>query len=145
MLPVQDMSDEAITPEFVLSLIIGAPEDAEARGLLVHPTKQSLERPLALIKEFVGHSRRLDAGTVGEPYFKPGYVDAVTELLSYAMNCAAQNSTIGMPKSFRLALDAAQFNACSWWIRDAPSLPLSPLILWSRSLAWYIYWFAEHS
>ena len=135
MLPVQDVSDEVTTPDFVLSLILGASEDAEARGLLVHLVRQSLQRPLALIKEFVGHSRRLDGGTIGEPYLQPGYVDAATELLSYAMNCAAQYSTIGTPTNFRLALLSSRFRSESWWTRDAPSLPLNPLILWPRSLA----------
>ena len=51
MLPAQDVSDEVVTPEFVLSLILGDSEDAEARGLLVHLVRQSLQRPLALIKD----------------------------------------------------------------------------------------------
>ena len=97
MLPVQDVSDEVITPEFALLLILGASEDPESRGLLVHLVRQSLRRTLVLIKEFVGDSSRLDGGTIGEPYLQPGYVDAVTELLSYAINCAAQCSIIGIP------------------------------------------------
>ena len=144
MLPVQDVSDEVITPEFAFLLILGASEDPESRGLLVHLVKQSLRRTLVLIKEFVGDSSRLDGGTIGEPYLQPGYVDAVTEFLSYAMSCAAQRSFIGIPIRALPASRRSYFQPNSWWNIDSPSLPLNLLTLWARSLAWYIFWFAEY-
>ena len=143
-IPVQDVSDEVITLEFALLLILGAAEDPESRGLLVHLVRQSLRRILVLIKEFPGDSRRLDGGTIGEPYFQPGYVDAVTELLSYAINCAAQCSIIGIPTCTHLALCRTYFRLNPWWNVDSPSLPLNLLTLWARSLAWHIFWFTEH-
>ena len=144
MLPIKDMSDEEITPDFVLLLISRAPDDVESRGLMMHLMRQSLEGPLARVKEYVGDPSRLDAGTMGEPYIQPGYVEVVNELLSYSLYSAAQVSIIGAPRCFRLSLGSARFNPCSWWIRDAPALPLSSFLLWSRSMAWYIYWFVEH-
>ena len=144
LIPIQEVSAEVITLDFVLLLILGAAEDSESRSLLVHLVKRSIRRILMLVKEFAGDSSRLDGGTIGEPQFQPGYVNAVTELLSHAINGAAQCSIIGVPTCPYLAHCGAFFRSDSWWNIYSPSLPLNLLNLWARSLAWHIFWFAEH-
>ena len=142
--PIQDVPEEAITPDFVLLLILGAAEDAESRSLLLHVVRRSIRRILLLVKEFAGHPNWLDDGAIRESQPQPGYVDAVTELLSHSINGAARCSIIGVPTCPYLAHYGAFFRSESWWSVDSPSLPLNLLTLWARSLAWYLFWFAEH-
>ena len=144
LMPIQNVPEEVITPDFVLLLILGAAEDVESRSLLFHLVKRSFRRILVLVKEFAGHPGRLDGGTIREPQLQPGYVDAVIELLSHSINGAAQCSIIGVPTCPYLAHCGAFFCSESRWSVDSPSLPLNLLTLWARSLAWYLFWFAEH-
>ena len=144
LIPIQDVSEEVITPDFVLLPILGAAEDSESRSLLVHLVKRSIRRILLLVKEFAGHPGRLDGGTIREPQLQPGYVDAVIELLSHSINGAARCSIIGVPTCPYLAHYGAFFRSESWWSVDSPSLPLNLLTLWARGLAWYLFWLAEH-
>ena len=127
--PIQDVPEEAITPDFVLLLILGAAEDAESRSLLLHLVKRSIRRILLLVKEFAGHPNRLDDGAIRESQPRPGYVDAITELLSYSINGAARCSIIGVPSCPHLARYGAFFRSESWWSVDSPSLPFNLLTL----------------
>ena len=145
MLPIEEISDQEITPNFVLLLISRASDDAESTGFVMYLMRQSLKEPLARVKEYLGDSGRLDTGTMGEPHIQPGYVEVVDDLLSNSLYSTAATSIIGAPRHFRIFCGSARFDCSSWWIKDAPALPLSSFLLWARSLAWYLYWFAEHT
>ena len=145
LIPLEDISDQEITLDFVLSIISKASEDAQARGFVMHLTRQSLEEPLARVKEYLGDSGRIDTGTIGEPFIQPGYVEEVDNALTHSLYSTAASNIIGTPVHYRFCLCSAHFERSSWWIKDAPALPLSSFMLWARSLAWYLYWFAEHT
>ena len=142
--PIQDIPEEAITPDFVLLLILGAAEEVESRSLLLHVVRRSIQGILRLVQEFAGHPDWLDDGAIRDSQPRPGYIDALTELLSYSLNSAARCSIIGIPSCPHLARYGAFFRSGSWWSMDSPSLPLNLLTLWARSLAWYLFWLAVH-
>ena len=64
LVPLEDISDEEITLDFVFSIISEASEDAQARGLIMHLTRQSLEEPLARVKEYLGDSGHIGTDTI---------------------------------------------------------------------------------
>ena len=144
VLPNQDIPEEAITPDFVLLLILGAAEEVESRSLLLHVVRRSVQGILRLVQEFIWHPDWLDDASSRNSQPRPNYADALTELLSYSLNNAARFSIIGIPSCPHLARYGAYFCSETWWSKDAPSLPLDLLTLWARSLAWYLFWLAVH-
>ena len=123
---------------------MSAGKDPESNGFVMLLMKQSLEVPLTLVKEYLGDSKRLDGGTIGEPFLQPAYVQALGDALARSLALVASVSTTGMPRRFHLLALPVIFRPSSWWTRDAPALPLDSFLLWARSVAWYLYWFAEH-
>ena len=111
----------------------------------MHLTRQSLEEPLVRVKQYLGDSGHIGTGTIGEPIIQPGYVEEVDNAFTHSLYSTAAFNIIGTPMHYRLYFGSARFDRTSWWIKDAPALPLSSFALWARGLAWYLYWFAEHT
>ena len=143
-IPASQISDQCISPQFVLELLMSAGKDPESNGFVMLLMKQSFEVPLTLVKEYLGDPKRLDGGTIGEPFLQPAYVQALGDALARSLALVASVSTTGMPRRFHLLALPVIFRPSSWWTRDAPALPLDSFLLWARNVAWYLYWFAEH-
>ena len=144
-IPASQISDECISPQFVLELLLSARKDGDASGFVMLLMKQSFERPISLVKEYLGDPKRLDEGTIGEPFIQPVYVQVLGEVLANTLMSVASISTTGVPPRFHLAARPLAFRSSSWWLRDAPALPIASFMLWARNIAWYLYWFAEYS
>ena len=144
-IPASQISDECISPQFVLELLLSARKNGEASGFVMFLMKQSFERPISLVKEYLGDPKRLDEGTIGEPFLQPVYVQVLGEVLASTLMSVASISTTGLPSRFDLAARPLAFRSSSWWLRDAPALPIASFMLWARNIAWYLYWFAEYS
>ena len=143
-IPASQISDQCISPQFVLKLLMSAGRDPESNGFVMLLMKQSFEVPLTLVKEYLGDPKRLDGGTIGEPFLQPAYVQALGDALARSLALVASVSTTGTPRRFHLVALPVTFKPSSWWTRDAPALPLDSFLLWARNVAWYLYWFAEH-
>ena len=144
MVPASQISEQGISPQFVLELLLSAKSDPESRGFVALLVKQSLETPLATVKEYMGDSKRLDSGTIGEPFFQPPYIEMLSTALAHSLTSAASKGTAGLPRRFYLSATPVFFRPSSWWTWDAPALPLDIFLLRARNMAWYLYWFAEH-
>ena len=140
----QHVPEEAITPNFILLLILGTAREVESRSLLLHLVRRSFRRIPCLIQEFAAHPDWLEDAPGKHSRSGPNCTDVLIELLSHSLGSAARSSTIGVPSCPRLAHHGASFCSDAWWNRDAPSLPLDLLILWARSLAWHVFWLIIH-
>ena len=66
----------------------------------MHLTRQSLEEPLILVKEFLCDSGDISPGTMGEPIIQPGYVQEVDSVLTHFLYATAAGNTIGTPRRY---------------------------------------------
>ena len=131
---------DAVTPDFMLRLISGAPTEFESRNLLLHLVRESLRKITVLIQEFIGHPNSPENVPGNRLQSYPNDNDILVELLSYTLGNLARSSIIGVPLGSFARQHGASFRLDSWWNKDAPSLPLNLPLLWARSLAWHIFW-----
>ena len=143
-IPLTELTNDCITPQFVFGLLENA-HDPETAGFIDALTTQAVGGPLSLIKTFLGEDHDLSGGTIGMPVSQPKYVHVLCDTLRGHLFHNASICTIGLPGRLQINAEWHNFDEDSWWIRDAPSLPLNDATLTKRNFAWILYHFAEYS
>ena len=132
-----------ISPEFAYELVCTSGTDREsfafARALLL----KSIGAAVTRIREFAEDNVGPIPG-IGEGQPVQSGCDAILqEVLSLHLFQVTSCDMIGVPRRHRVGMRPRVFHMDSWWIRDAPHLPLDATTTQARALAWYLYWFAE--
>ena len=142
--PLKEVCLDPVTPQFVYDLLEEL-QDPEAARFFDALTKQAVTAPISLIKIFLGEDADLSGGVIGMPVLQPKYVYILYDMLLKHLLHNASICTIGAPKKLSVKAVSASFDEHSWWVSDAPSLPLNDGTLMRRSFAWILYHFAEYS
>ena len=132
-----------ISPELTYELVCTSSTDRESLAFTTALLLKAIGSAIRRIRKFVGEPVHPALCTNEICTSQSGCDAALKKVLSRCLCLVASYDVVGVPRYHRMGMRRQVFHKSSWWIRDAPHLPLSTTTTQARALAWYLYWFTE--